>query len=227
MKESVLAVYPHPDDETFGKAGTLIKHSEAGDEITLICSTLGQMGRRMGKPFFANRETLPGLREKELMDACKEIGITDVRLWKMQDKMLQFRNPDTIANRILKVIEEKKPAIIYTFYPEHGVHPDHDAMSRATILAVSKLPIEKRPQIYGSAITRHRLEELGKPDVIVDVTDVLDKKMKAMRAHRSQSELITSVIDQKIRANPEKEKEIMAPYTKEPYWIYHFSDSVV
>ncbi len=52
MTKPILAVYPHPDDETFGKAGTFAMHANAGVPITLICATSGQMGRRMGKPFF-------------------------------------------------------------------------------------------------------------------------------------------------------------------------------
>lgn len=80
MYKRVLAIYPHPDDESFGKAGALALHAREGTDITLVCATLGQMGRRMGKPFFANRETLWEIRERELKDACNVIGITDLRL---------------------------------------------------------------------------------------------------------------------------------------------------
>ena len=41
MDERVLAIYPHPDDETIGKAGTLINHVKNGDEVTLVCATMG------------------------------------------------------------------------------------------------------------------------------------------------------------------------------------------
>ncbi|MUV37045.1 putative N-acetyl-alpha-D-glucosaminyl L-malate deacetylase [Lentibacillus sp. JNUCC-1] len=222
-KKSILAVFPHPDDESFGRAGTLIKHADNGDDITLICATMGQMGRRMGNPFFANRETLPDVREKELKDACDKIGINRMILWKMQDKTLQFRDPEFLANRILKVIEDVKPEIIYTFYPEHGVHPDHDALSKATAIAVSELSVEERPLIYGAAITREREEELGRPDMVVDVSDVLDQKMDVMRAHRSQSELITLPLDMRIREAPELKEQILEPFSKESYWVYPIS----
>src|SRR5699024_10640918 len=103
MSERELAVFPHLDDESFGKA------------LTLICATMGQMGRRMGNPFFANRETLPDIRKKELQDACDVIGIKDVRMWMMQDKTLQFRDPAFLADKIQAVINEKKPTILYSF----------------------------------------------------------------------------------------------------------------
>lgn len=224
MGRNILIVFPHPDDESFGNGGTFAKHANSGDNITLICATLGQMGRRMGKPFFANRETLPKLREKELKDACKELGINDVRLWRMQDKTLQFRDPVKLADRIYSVIEEIKPSNIYSFYPKHGVHPDHDALSAAAAIAVARLPKENRPIFYGSAITRNRIEELGQPNVEADVSDVIDRKISALKAHRSQTELIIKKLEKEIAENPDKEQEIMSPYMKEYFWVYNFMD---
>ena len=93
MERHVLAVYPHPDDETFGKAGTIALYTRAGTPVTLICGTLGQMGRNMGKPFFATRETLPIIREKELRDACSILGIKDLRLLGLRDKTVEFEDP--------------------------------------------------------------------------------------------------------------------------------------
>lgn len=220
----VLAVYPHPDDESFGKAGALALHAASGDKITLICATLGQMGRRMGNPFFANRETLPLIREKELKNACEAIGIEDLRLWRMQDKTLQFEDPEALADRVFAVIEEIKPDIIYSYYPEHGVHPDHDALSEATIRAVSRLPLEKRPIVYGSAFSKTCREVLGPPDVEIDVSSVLTKKMAALRAHHSQSEVITRKLDEEMAKHPDKIDDILAPYKKEHYWTYKWED---
>ena len=154
MKKHVLAIYPHPDDETFGKAGTIALHTQEGTPVTLICSTLGQMGRNMGKPFFANRETLPLIREQELRAACEVLGIKNLRLFGLRDKTVEFEDPEYVASLILNVIQEIQPTIIYTYYPEHGVHPDHDAMSAATILAVSKLPKADRPIIYAMPVTK-------------------------------------------------------------------------
>src|SRR5699024_8947483 len=107
--ERILVVFPHPDDESFGKAGTFINHIKKGDKITLVCATMGQMGRRMGKPFFANRETLTDIRRKELLEACEEIGIEDIRMWMMQDKTLQFRDLSFLVSKLKTVMDEIKP----------------------------------------------------------------------------------------------------------------------
>lgn len=220
MRQHILAVYPHPDDESFGKGGALALHTKDGTPITLVCSTLGQMGRNMGKPFFANRETLPDIREKELQEACRALGIQDLRLLGLHDKMVEFEDPDYIAAKILEIIHEVRPTVIYTYYPSHGVHPDHDAMSAATVLAVSKLPEEQRPIIYASPISKDAVAELGAPDIELDVSPVYDMKLAAIRAHRSQSEAILTRLAERIAADPEKKEEIEAPLKRERYWIY-------
>jgi len=219
MTQNILAVHPHPDDE-ISKAGALAKHVKNGDKVTLICATSGQMGRRMGKPLFANRETLARLREGELRASCNAIGIDDIRLWRMQDKTVQFRNPEELANRIETVIAEVEPSIVYTFYPGHGVHPDHNAIGAATVLAVSRFARDKQPTVYGTCMTGTCSDTLGEPDIKLDVSDVIEEKMNAFRAHRSQSELDTIQLDEELRVAPNKRKEILAQYLTEYFWIY-------
>ncbi|QAY66328.1 bacillithiol biosynthesis deacetylase BshB2 [Paenibacillus protaetiae] len=226
MSRPVLAVFPHPDDESFGKAGALALHAKEGSPITLICATSGQMGRRMGNPFFANRETLPHIREKELQDACLAIGITDLRMWGLLDKTLQFEDPEQLADRIYETILEIRPFRIYSYYPEHGVHPDHDALADATIRAVARLPLEERPEIYASAFSKNCLEALGAPDVVLNVSSVLHEKMAAIRAHRSQSEVITRKLDEQLASGSALEEELLAPQKREQFWIYRWTDTL-
>jgi bacillithiol biosynthesis deacetylase BshB2 len=214
----VLAIYPHPDDEAFGKAGALALHAKEGAEITLVCATLGQMGRRMGKPFFANRETLWEIREKEIKDACSVIGIQDLRLWRMLDKTLQFEDPEKLADRVEVVLKDVKPELVYSFYPKYAVHPDHDALAEAVILAISRLPKNERPVVYASAFSKNCEDMIGSPDILMDVSQVLDVKLDAIRAHRSQSEFIIKKLEQKLADQPENQDVILESYRKERYW---------
>lgn len=219
MEKHVLVVFPHPDDETFGKAGTLALHTQAGTPVTLICATLGQMGRNMGNPFFANRETLPKIREKELRDACQVLGIQDLRLLGLRDKTLEFEDPEVLADRIEEVIKEIKPSLIMTYYPGHGVHPDHDALSAATVRAVARLPKEEQPVVHGSAVTRNARKVLGPPNLEVDVTSVLDIKMDAYRAHRSQSEAMLRRMETQMAADPEFREKTERNMRREVFWV--------
>src|SRR5690625_5450269 len=72
-KEShVVVIFPHPDDESFGTAGSIKQFRSEGVPVTYLCGTSGEMGRNMGTPPFANRETLWEIREKELKDRSEE-----------------------------------------------------------------------------------------------------------------------------------------------------------
>jgi N-acetylglucosamine malate deacetylase 2 len=221
MERHVLVVYPHPDDETFGSAGVILRHTEAGTPVTYVCGTLGQMGRNMGKPFFATREALKDIRKKELEDACEVLGIKDLRLLGLRDKTLEFEDPEWLADKILSIIEELNPSLVITHYPKHGVHPDHDALGAATVRAVAKMPKAGRPIVYGHAITRNRIEALGDPDITLDISDLTDKKFAAIRAHRSQSE---SMLSQMETSDDAIVKRMRDQFSKEFYWIYNFSD---
>ncbi len=222
MEQShVLVVYPHPDDETFGSAGTILTYTEASIPVTYVCGTLGQMGRNMGKPFFATRETLQDIREKELQNACEVLGIKDLRMLGLRDKTLEFEDPEWLADKILEIINEIKPSLVLTHYPKHGVHPDHDALGAATVRAVGKMKKADRPTVYGHAITKNRMEALGEPDITLDISRYTDKKFEAIRAHRSQSE---SMLSQLETSDDEIVKRIRNQFSKELYWIYRFVD---
>ena len=96
----VLVVFPHPDDEAFGVSGTIASHANMGTPVTYSCLTLGQMGRNMGNPPFANRETLPTIREQELKEAARVLGISDLRMLGFRDKTIEFEDEDMLTNLI-------------------------------------------------------------------------------------------------------------------------------
>ncbi|MDG4656951.1 bacillithiol biosynthesis deacetylase BshB2 [Ectobacillus antri] len=201
MERHVLVVFPHPDDESFAAGGTISMYTKAGIPVTYACGTLGQMGRNMGKQVFANRETMPEIRKKELQDACAVMGIQDLRMLGFHDKMLEFEDVEFVADRIEEIIREVNPSLVITFYPEHGVHPDHNAFGRAVVYAVERMPEGERPVIHAVAITKNRTEILGEPDVVVDVRDVFDQKLAALAAHRSQTEAMMEEIRAKLKNN--------------------------
>jgi N-acetylglucosamine malate deacetylase 2 len=220
----VLAVYPHPDDESFGKAGTIALFTRSGTPVTLICATLGQMGRNMGKPFFATRETLPAVREQELRNACDVLGIRDLRLLGLRDKTIEFEDPEFVADKIEAVLREVRPSLVITYYPRLGVHPDHDALSAATIRAVKRLPKEERPVVWGSPVINNPTDVIGQPDVEIDVSSVLDVKIAAIKAHRSQSQAMMSQMEAKMKEDPVFREETERRLSTERYWIYPVED---
>ncbi len=189
-ESGLLVVLPHPDDESFSSGGTMALASDAGVRVTYLCGTYGDMGRRMGSPFFATRESMRDVRERELADACAVLGAR-YELLGMRDRMVEFEDPREVAERVRAAIERLAPSTVITFYPGHAVHPDHDAMGLATQLAVESLEGPK-PQLLAVAVgDREQLRaKLGPQQVAVDIRSVRQRKLDALRAHRSQTELM-------------------------------------
>ncbi|MBZ5749241.1 MULTISPECIES: bacillithiol biosynthesis deacetylase BshB2 [Metabacillus] len=221
MREHVLIILPHPDDEAFGAAGFIAKNRKAGVPVTYACGTLGEMGRNMGNPLFANRETLPLIRKRELEAACKAMDIQDLRMLGLRDKTLEFEDDEQLANLMEKLIDEVNPTLILTFYPGHAVHPDHDACGEAVIRALKRRPIEKRPVTYCMAFTNNRFDIIGKPDVCINITDVADIKLQALKAHRSQTEGMLKDMEQKLL---NKDPKALFWFEKEEFYTYKWDD---
>lgn len=217
MSEHLLVIFPHPDDESFGTAGTIVQYRENGIPVTYVCVTLGEMGRNMGRPLVANRETLPEYRKIELQKACDIMGIEDLRMLGMRDKTLEFEDPEWFADRIGEIIEEIKPSLIVTHYPGYAVHPDHNATGTAVIKAVSRLPESERPPVRCHAFSKNTKEDLGEPDVVTDVRDVLDRKIAALKAHGSQTQLLVTQLGEE---DPEKNEELIQWLGYERFWTY-------
>lgn len=219
----VLVIFPHPDDETFATGGTIARYTRHGVPVTVVCGTLGEMGRNMGKPAFATRESLPEIRERELREACRVLGVKELRLLGLRDKTVEFEDREALADRLLAIIREVQPSLILTYYPGYAVHPDHDALAFAAVRAVEKLPAAERPRVNCVAIANDR-DKLGPPDFEVDVSDVMDIKIAAMRAHRSQSEAMLSRLDEILR-DPAQRSRWEQQRRYERFWVYRFSDT--
>lgn len=187
-RRHLLVVLPHPDDESFSAGGTIAMHADAGVPVTYLCGTYGDMGRNMGRPFFANRETLRDVREEELRAACRILG-AEVRFLGLRDKTVEFEDPDELAEQIERVASEVAADLVISFYPGHGVHPDHDAMGEATRRAVARIAAPRRPRLWAVAVgDREQLESvLGTPDVRVDIRAWADRKRAALEAHATQT----------------------------------------
>lgn len=218
----LMLVYPHPDDEAFGVAGTVAHFARQGTPVTYLCGTLGELGRNMGRPFFANRETLPSVREEELLEACRVMGITELRMMGLHDKTVEFESGDALAERIRAVLEEVQPSLLITFYPGLAIHPDHDAMGAAAVEAVARMAPDRRPVVWAAAITPDAVERLGEPDVVIDIADVAGVKRAALAAHRSQTEGILADWEQRMAHDPAFAKRWGRMYTQERFWTYKF-----
>ena len=213
----VLVIFPHPDDESFSSAGTLARYIDNGIPVTYACLTLGQMGRNLGNPPFATRESLPHIREKELENAMAAIGITDLRKMGLRDKTVEFEPHDEMDAMVKSLIDELQPSVIISFYPKFAVHPDHEATAEAVVRTVGRMAKEDRPRLQLVAFSNDAKEKLGEPDILNEISDYKEVKLRAFEAHASQ----TGPFLQQL-ATPELSGEAKGFLEVEPYWTYNF-----
>lgn len=221
QERHVLVIFPHPDDEAFGVSGTIAYHTKMGTPVTYACLTLGEMGRNMGNPPFCNRETLPLIRKKELEESAKVLGIQDLRMLGYRDKTIEFEDEEKLIRHILSIIEEVNPSLIISFYPGYAVHPDHDATGKVVVEAVKRMEKGKRPKLHLVAFSRNCLAELGEPDIIHNVKDYMEEKLAAIKAHKSQTQLMMEETEKKLKKN---DPAMIEWLQMEKFWTYTIND---
>ncbi len=223
-ERQVLIVFPHPDDEAFGVAGTIAMHINSGTPVTYACLTLGEMGRNLGNPPFATRESLPKIRKAEMEAAARALGLTDLRLMGYRDKTLEFENDEKLANMVFEMIEELNPSLVISFYPGYSVHPDHEATARAVVRALRRLPKENRPKLHCVAFSNNHEDAIGSADILHDVKSVWDQKFNTLKAHISQTAWLMTEMEEKIA---EQNPEMLARFQSERFWTYDWENDKV
>lgn len=193
-RRSLLAVFAHPDDETFRVGGTLALLAQRGVRVQVFTATRGQAGSR-GNPPLCAPEELPAVRENELRCACAALGLMAPILLDYQDGQLAEADSEILVAEILAVVRKLRPQIMVTFGVDGlSGHPDHIAIGLAAAEAYRRS--EDVSALYTLAMPRSLAETLGMkqinavPDeaitLTVDVSSVLDAKMSAIRCHRTQ-----------------------------------------
>jgi LmbE family N-acetylglucosaminyl deacetylase len=205
----VLVVTAHPDDVDFGAAGTVAAWTQAGVEVAYCIATSGDAGGYDDTP----RDRMAALRENEQRAAAKEVGVGDVRFLGHPDGRL---TPSLELRRdISREIRRVRPDRVLTASPEiwwrrlGASHPDHRAVGEATVAAV--YPDARNPFAHPELLAEEGLEPwavhelwlMAAPDErinhIVDVTDTVERKIAALRAHASQTAHMTD-LDERIRS---------------------------
>lgn len=191
---SVVGIFAHPDDETFGPGGTLAAMAREND-VFIICATNGD-----GKLGNRKKEiSLGKLRRKELLASAKILGIKKVFFLGYQDGALSHNLYHKIAEDVLKIVRKLKPQTLITFEPR-GVsgHIDHVVMSMITSFVFPEVKSAKKLMKYCLPIENSKLLGLDyfihfplgyteeEIDEVVDTSKVWEQKVEAMHQHASQ-----------------------------------------
>ena len=130
-KKRVLVFAPHVDDETIGAGGTLIKHRDKSDTISLVYVSDGG-----GSTAEHSREEVIEERKSEGMGVKNFLGIQNIYFLGEPDGSVNS-NRDELVESISQILEEEKPDIIYTPFLI-DVHSDHVETTKSVIKAVGK-----------------------------------------------------------------------------------------
>jgi len=182
MKLDLLAFAAHPDDVELSCAGTLIKHSEAGYKTGVVDLTKGELGTR------GNAE----LRAQEAAVASQIMGLSVRETLNMPDGFFAVDELNKMA--VVRMIRKYRPEIILA-NSIYDRHPDHGRASKIVSDAVFLSGLVKiKTSVDGTdqqawrpkAVYHYIQDRMMKPDFIVDISEVMEKRSAAIHAFSSQ-----------------------------------------
>ena len=170
---NVLVIAPHPDDESLGCGGTLCKHAARGDRVVVVYVTSGELGLK-----HLSREKAWAIREREAQRAAEVLGVAAVEFLRLPDWSLDG-NVARGARMLRPLLDREKPARIYVPH-EREWHPDHRAALR--ILRAACRGRNSRAEVLAYEVWT----PLSEHDQVEDISAAMPRKLRALRAHRSQ-----------------------------------------
>ena len=183
MKLNLLAIGVHPDDVELGCSGTLINEIRRGKKAGIIDLTRGELGTR------GTIET----RHREAAEAARIIGVEVRENLKMRDGF--FSNDEEHQLQLISVIRKYQPDIVLANVL-HDRHPDHgragNMISQSCFLSgLSKIQTiddkGKEQQRWRPSYVLHYIQDYyHEPDLLIDISDVFEQRMKSIEAYGSQ-----------------------------------------
>lgn len=182
MNKSILVIAAHPDDETIGCGGAILRHVSEGDNVNIITLTDGVSSRKSSK----SKDNK--IRNKAAKDAIDILGATWIGAGNFSDN-----NMDSIPLlEIIKYIESFKenfyPDIIYTHSPS-DLNIDHTIAAKATLTAFRPEPKESYSEIRffeiasSTDFSSKQLDKKFEPNLFINIECFIQKKIAALKCY--------------------------------------------
>ncbi len=190
-KADILVVTAHPDDTEFGAAGTIAKWTKEGKSVVYVVCTNGDKGT---EDLSITPEEMTEIRKKEQLAAAKVLGVREVVFLGYADQGLE--DCYELRRDLVREIRKYRPDTVMTAdpYRRYIWHRDHRISGVVTLDAV--YPYARNgpafPELIKEGWKPHRVKEMylwGAIDDInyrSDITDTIDKKIAALKCHKSQ-----------------------------------------
>jgi len=192
-KGRMLVIQAHPDDADMNIGGTIAKWADEGYEIYYLIVTDGSKGTY--DPNMDPRE-LAHIRQEEERKAASVLGVKDVFFLGYPDGELILPSLE-LREKLIRAIREIQADFVCTLDPwiDYNAHPDHRTVgivaSEATVFA--GMPAFNKEHIREGLkpkqVSKIYYFSTDRPNLLVDVTEYLDKKLKAILQHKSQIEM--------------------------------------
>ncbi len=189
----IMAVGAHPDDVDILCGGTLALYAEAGHEVWVAVATNGNVGSTT-----LSHDEIAAIRHEEALNSCAVIGAH--LIWMDFDDEWLFDDRPT-RTRFIDAYREARPDIVLA-HSTDDYHPDHriagqvaaDAQIPAAVrLVETTLPaLEDIPKLY----TMDTVGQIStEPNLLVDISAVIETKTAMLLAHRSQQDWLAHIFD--------------------------------
>jgi LmbE family N-acetylglucosaminyl deacetylase len=173
-KGNVLVLAPHPDDEVFGCAGAIMQHVSQNDSVQVVIVTDGSAA--MIHPNTDSRRKYIETRQQESRKAAQVLAYGTPEFWGITDRTLESN--DNFIERLVNYIKEKQINLVYA--PSvMEIHPDHYALAMSAVEAVRHCGESVSLSMYEIGMPLH-------PNILLDITNTLERKRKAMNCFVSQ-----------------------------------------
>lgn len=183
MKLDLLAIGVHPDDVELGCSGTIINEIKKGKKVGVLDLTQGELGSR-------------GSIEKRFEEASKAAKIMGVHVrenLKMRDGF--FKNDEEHQRKLIMALRKYQPEIVITNSLSDR-HPDHGRAAKLTtdscylsglVKVETKDEKGKKQEPWRPKYVFHYIQDrYHEPDFIIDITDVFEQRMEAIKAYTTQ-----------------------------------------
>jgi LmbE family N-acetylglucosaminyl deacetylase len=180
----VLIIAVHPDDETLGCGGTLLKHKSNGDEIHWLIVT--EAKEKNGFSLESIKK-----RKKEISKVAKEYDFNSIYNLGLPTMKIDEISMSNLIGKISTIINEIKPNIIYLPF-KSDVHSDHRKIFEASYSCTKSFRYPFIKKIYmietlsETEFAPSTKEDSFVPNVFVDISEHMDKKLEIMRVFESE-----------------------------------------
>ena len=194
---TALVISAHAADFVWRCGGAIALHRELGYNVTVACLSYGERGEsaRLWKQGNMTLDQVKAIRRKEAESAAEILGVHDIRFLDLGDYPLVMGTDEKFS--LVDMIRATQPAFMLSHSRYDPYNTDH---MQATAVAIEARMIAQAwghnpgekvlgaPQLY--LFEPHQTEQMGwKPDTILDITDVWDRKRAAIECMEGQQHL--------------------------------------